>query len=208
MAVNFYKLRSRRIKYSAWLISLVPFVRYVGLNGSLVTGNEKSSSDIDFLIIAEEGKLYTTRFLVSLIIQMTGWRRHGKNVANRICLNCYLNNTQPLIIPKRKDSYQKVANSCLNMIDLVDAGFERTDFDEINTWIKKYANIRNKSSSYVPKKVIKPKNIGEKALKGKLGEKIEKYLSKYQIKRILTGVNKDDETIATEKAIKLHPKKF
>lgn len=207
MAVNFYKLRSRRIKYSAWLISLVPFVRYVGLNGSLVTGNENKSSDIDFLIIAEEGKLYTVRFLVSFIIQITGWRRHGRKVANRICLNCYLDNAQPLIIPKRKNSYRKVANSCLNMIDLVDAGFERADFDEINIWMKKYANKKNQSLIYSPKIIIKPKNLGEKFFRGKFGEKVEKYLSNYQITRILSGLNKDDETIATKKMIKLHPKK-
>jgi len=36
-----------------------------GLNGSIVRGEENEESDIDFLILARAGRLYTTRFLAT-----------------------------------------------------------------------------------------------------------------------------------------------
>ena len=90
----------RRAKLAAKVLRFVPFLRMAGLNGSLVRGEENVSSDIDFLIIAKRGRLYTARFFAIILVHLTGYRRYADKVAGRICLNCYLSDDNPDISPK------------------------------------------------------------------------------------------------------------
>ena len=47
----------------------------------------------------------------------------------------------------------------------------------------------------------------EKIVFSEIGNWIEKKLMNYQVKRILAGKKKRDETVATKDEIRLHPKK-
>lgn len=78
-----------RAVWGAWLLRFVPFVRMVGLNGSMVTGNLNSKSDIDFLIITERGHLYTANILSIITMRLFGLKVHGNKIIGRICLNRY-----------------------------------------------------------------------------------------------------------------------
>lgn len=68
----------------------LPFVRMIALTGSLATDNADEQSDIDILIGSAANRIWTTRILVTGMLQLIGKRRHGARIKNRICLNHYL----------------------------------------------------------------------------------------------------------------------
>lgn len=73
----------------AELLGRVPFVEKVSLTGSLAEGRGTPSSDIDFFVQVSRGRLYVTRLLATVLIHLLGVRRHGDQIAGRICLNWF-----------------------------------------------------------------------------------------------------------------------
>lgn len=82
--------REKIIKKYIKFLKYIPFVRSVALAGSQAMGQQKESSDIDLLIITCPKFMWLTRTLVTIYFQAIGKRRHGKNIANRFCLNHYV----------------------------------------------------------------------------------------------------------------------
>jgi len=183
-----------------------------GLNGSIVRGDETEESDIDFLIIAKEGRLYTARLFATILIHLTGWRRYGDRVAGRICLNCYLSDKRPDITPHDVRSRGKVARAYKYLIPLVETNGIADRFFKENIWFDKYqvvgSNYRKsliaKISPRGPKKSVRFLEI---YLGGNFGDWFEKKLMDYQVKRIVAGKKTWDETVATWDEIRLHPRK-
>lgn len=208
------KLFLRRAILSARLLRLVPFVRLIALNGSLVRGRENENSDIDFLIIAKAGRLYTARFFSIVVIALTTWRRSDQdaNPAGKICLNCFLNSIDPDISPKNPKSRRKVAESNKHLVTLVDRGGYEQKFLSRNKWMDRFAVDGEDYSNKLRKKLVprgpsKPINLFEPILSGCIGDFIERKLMNYQIKRIKRGVRRGDETLATIDEVRLHPRK-
>ncbi len=71
-------------------VPYIPFVRMLALTGSLAVDNADEQSDIDILVGSANGRIWTTRILITILFQLLGKRRHGNKVKNRICLNHYL----------------------------------------------------------------------------------------------------------------------
>jgi len=202
-----------RAKIAARALSFVPFLRMAGLNGSMVRGEDTKESDIDFLIIGKAGRLYTVRFFATVLVALTSWRRHGKMIAGRICLNCFLVDKKLDISPKDSKSKEKVAWAYKYTIPLVQEGRITEKFFESNEWFLNYKVTGQKYSQKLQDEVFKfyplrRRKFSEKLLSGHFGDWIEKKLMQYQVKRILGGKNADDETVATKTEIRLHPKKF
>ncbi len=201
-----------RAKIAARALSFVPFLRMAGLNGSMVRGDDTRKSDIDFLCIAKAGRLYTARFFATLYVAITGWRRHGKRVAGRICLNCFLSDRKPDITPKNPKSKKKVAWAYKYTITLVQDGRITEKFFETNEWFANYKVPGQKYSHKLQEEIfkffpIRRRKFSERLIEGKFGDWIERKLMKYQVKRILRGKNTNDETVATKSEIRLHPRK-
>ncbi|MDH4358801.1 MAG: nucleotidyltransferase domain-containing protein [Candidatus Berkelbacteria bacterium] len=202
----------RRAKLAAKVLRFAPFVRMAGLNGSLVRGDEKKASDIDFLIIAKAGRLYTARFFAAALVHLTSYRRYGDKVAGRICLNCYLNDKNPNISPQNKKSNQKVANAYKYLVPLVDDGEAADHFFKASKWFarhrvsgEKYARkLREKTFIDYP---LSPAYLFDWFFESTVGEIIEKLLMRYQQKKILASRDGNDELVATKDEIRLHPKK-
>lgn len=189
----------------------VPFLRMAALNGSIVRGEETPQSDIDILIIAKSGRLYTCRFFATLLVHLTGWRRHGHKTAGRLCLNCYLSDTYLDITPEYKKSIPKVVRAYKYMIPLVDDEISKK-FIAANRWFSEYMVKGSKHSQLLKELVFadypkKPTQAFNNMLLGKFGDYLEEKLMTLQTKRIISGRRKGDEIFVSEKAIKLHPKK-
>jgi len=202
----------QRARIAGQLLEWVPFMRMAGLNGSIVRGEETEKSDIDFLIIARHGRLYTARFFATIFVHLTGWRRYGDKIAGRICLNCYLSDKKLDITPRDPKSLGKVARAYKYLIPLVDINRTSNKFFEINKWFCGYKVAGSKYQRKLideisPRGPEKPVRFFEIYLKGSVGNWVEKKLMDYQVKRIVAGKKTGDETVATQDEIRLHPKK-
>jgi hypothetical protein len=121
----------RRALWATWWLRLVPYVRLVGLNGSMATGTLKSNSDIDFYIVVANGHIFFTRIMTTALLHLLGIRRHGKKVAGRICLNRYASDTFLEITPH--DTY----HACVfhNLIPLFTFPGMYTRYKAANRWM-------------------------------------------------------------------------
>ena len=79
-------------KYSE-VLKFLPFIKFIGITGSLAMGNADFYSDIDLLIITKKRTLWTTRLLVLLFLKfkkISVRRSFDKEVKDKLCLNMWL----------------------------------------------------------------------------------------------------------------------
>ena len=126
----------RRAQIVASLLRLAPFVRMVGLTGSLSMGEASRESDIDFIIITKNGRIWSGRMFATLFVQLTGFRRYGKKIAGRICLNHYKVENILVIHPQTK----KNAHDYSLIIPLWQADDLYKKFKNSNEWFSRYGN--------------------------------------------------------------------
>ncbi|MFH1561626.1 MAG: hypothetical protein ABID04_03555 [Patescibacteria group bacterium] len=127
-----------RAKQLAGLLRLIPTVKLVGVTGSVAANNAKSEDDIDFLIIAQSGCLWTTRFLVTLLLWPV--KRKSKKTSvkdkNKICLNLFLDTDHLGIFAKQKDLF--LAHEVLNLKLVWDRNDTYQKFLKANYWVKEF----------------------------------------------------------------------
>jgi predicted nucleotidyltransferase len=94
--MNNHLLIKKRLLYTKFIgqiIARLPFVRCVILTGSLVEGHASQHSDIDILIIARAGRIFSARFFVNAFGTIFGIKRskdETKNHAGKFCFNYFL----------------------------------------------------------------------------------------------------------------------
>lgn len=79
-----------RAASTARYLELVPFVKTVAVVNTLAINNVRPESDIDFLIIIAPNHIWISRLIVTGIVSLLGYRRHGVKIAGRICLSFYI----------------------------------------------------------------------------------------------------------------------
>ncbi len=72
------------------LLRYVVGVRFIGVCNNTAYQNASLKSDIDVFIIVQQGRLWTARLLITLLMSVLRLRRHGRTIANRICLSFYV----------------------------------------------------------------------------------------------------------------------
>ncbi|MFA6551627.1 MAG: hypothetical protein WCV41_03825 [Patescibacteria group bacterium] len=91
--------RARRV---AIFFSLLPFIKMIAVCNSLAYDNARAESDIDFFIISQKGKVWTTRFFTTLILKFLRLRPTNKTKQNKICVNFIITkdalSLQPLLV--------------------------------------------------------------------------------------------------------------
>ena len=170
------------------LMQVVPFLEGIFISGSLALGNSRKDSDIDLIVIAKNGRIWTTRTFVTILTFLVGARRHGAVTKDMICLNHYITD-KSLKIPF-ESLYN--AQSYIHLINLYDSGEDRKLFSKFqieNKWMGKY--IKNYSLSEPGFRSVKRSRIlslisriFESILSGPMGNALEKKLSELQSKRI------------------------
>lgn len=79
----------KKFSQTARFIPYIPYIREISVTGSVALNSATEKSDIDMLITAESGKIWTTRFLITVCSWILGSRRYGQNIKNRLCFNHY-----------------------------------------------------------------------------------------------------------------------
>lgn len=102
----------KALKY-AKIISLLPYVRMVFITGSLAHNATHQESDIDVLICAKAGRIWSVRLIVSAVMHMLGKRRHDNKISNKACLNHYISEAGPRLRPNNLFSAHIACSSVL-----------------------------------------------------------------------------------------------
>lgn len=200
---KFQKEYLRRAKVVAFYLQLAPFIKMVGLNGSLSRGEAKETSDIDFLIITGKNRIWTCRMFVTFITELSGYRRQGEKIAGMICLNRYQTNDYLTILPKN-EYHARVFSQLIPLVDIDDT-YEQ--YIKANTWMEKlnWAVKENRTMILYSRFLSLIRNFQEKCLSGFFGDWLEKVLKYYQKRRIL----KDKRTMtAVEGRIRVSDKEL
>jgi len=188
--------REKRIRRFAKALRFVPFVRGVSLAGSQGMGQQKKDSDIDLFIITDLRRMWLARTLVTAYFQVLGLRRHGKNVANRFCLNHYVSGVKK--INQHRNFYTALEYAKLR--PLVYAGGQEAFLKINREWIKAlYPNWqRPKIGTEVQSRI----QAGlEKIFSGKFGEWLEARLKAWQLPKIKT----EKYILVEEDELSFHP---
>lgn len=141
-------LRKKREKYSKeklkvakktgfWL-KAVPTIKMVAITGSLAVLNSEKQDDIDFLIVSSKNKLWITRALATLAIELVAKRRRPNQVEikDKICLNMFLDEKALKFQKQRRDLFSAHEISQVRFLWERDNCFNK--FKKNNLWVKDY----------------------------------------------------------------------
>lgn len=152
------------IKRKAFFIKYLPFVRRVGVLGSVSMSSAKKDSDIDISIGSAVNYMWIARFFILCVSGIFRVRRHGKNKKDKLCFNHYLGCSNAKLCPQTSEGKKILYKTLLHInhqsITIWEHGIERNPLFRLKDIVEK---------------IIKALNY-----KGAL----ESVLSKIQIKRI------------------------
>lgn len=141
------ELKWRKARRYLFWIQLLPFIEGVLVSGSLALGHANEESDLDILVIAKKGRIWTARLLVLLLYGLTGVRRrHGDtNAPDKICPNHFIT-TASLHIPYpslyNAQTYLHLVPVYVRQPELIN------DFWEANRWINRFVHFDYCSFSF------------------------------------------------------------
>jgi len=157
------------------VFAILPFVRLVGVTGSLAANNPASDADIDYLLIASPGRLWFVRALAVGVVRM------ARQAGIKICPN-YLLTTNSLDLP-RHDIY--TAHELLQMVPLSGSDVYLT-LRAQNRWADRFLPNRAGQTLSVPPlgfAAASFKSLSERAFGGAVGSRLDRWESQRKIAR-------------------------
>lgn len=204
----------KKAKLACILLQFTPFIRMVALNGSLARGEANENSDIDFLIIAKNKRIWTTRAISFLIMAAFGLKRYENKIKGRVCLNLYQTDNHLTLTTQNKI----LARSHAYTVPLwqTDHLFKR--FASANSWIKNYGKsflfddyVTENWERVVAQLISWCRFLGEFLFDLILNDWGENLLKKYQTNRIMsdrrTLRSKAGEIFLSDEELRFHPDK-
>ena len=135
---EFFHLAEKKYRIARQAASILKFVPGIKMVAVCNNFYYKPDSDIDFFIIVQSGRMWLTRALATLALHFFRLRRHGKKVADRICLSFYVTednlNLEDITL-KPDDPYFNYWLAFLEPLYGLDV-YEK--FWEANAWLKKH----------------------------------------------------------------------
>jgi len=181
---NSRKTFNRAMFYGSILGGL-PFVRMVTLTGSLAMLNLSKNPDMDFMLVAKHGRVWTARVFAILLAKI------ASVFGDTICPNLIVSE-RTLDWPSH-DLYS--ARELCQMIPI--SGYEiYLRLFAANTWTKSLLPNAN-PISFEMLKASKTLNAGEFFLRGKIGDKFEAWEMKRKIARFSSQIGFGAETVFT-----------
>ena len=124
--------------FVAALFRIIPWVKLVGVSGSVAMENAKKVDDIDFFIITQKNRLWISRILLLLILELSDKRRKRgedlKKVSGKVCINLIVDEERVGI--SKKDIYS--AHEILQMRVLWQRNGVYQKYLEENEWAFKF----------------------------------------------------------------------
>jgi len=187
------KIADRKWKKARRIVKwfqVVPYLRMAAVSGSLAISNTRKQSDLDLIISAKYGRIWTVRFLLNGFLELIGQRRHSQSIEDKVCLNQYITDKYPEIVIQNLSN----AHFCAQLVPLL--GLDQfQEFRLANQWTKEYLPFYS-LNQIDHLKLIKPSktlcNISkflEFILNTKAGDQLEKSFKKWQKNKVLKKTN-------------------
>lgn len=132
------KVYFRKVKILSYFLKIVPWIKLVGISGGLALNNASKKDDIDLFIITSQKRIWLSRVLAIIILDLLGVRRKvrmGKSkVAGKICLNIFLQEDK--LEQTKKDLY--TSHEVLQMKVLWQREGIYSRYLEFNEWAFKF----------------------------------------------------------------------
>lgn len=179
----------KTLKALKWL-QAVPYLRAIFASGSLASENTSKDSDLDVLVVAKYGRIWTCRFFIFILTSILGVRRkkYDKIAPDKVCLNHYITDKSLSILFRSLYNAQTYAH----LIPIWRAdGKILSEFEKENRWIGEFVNVwkinsKRKHRTVKESKFLKAVSaLFEKALDSRLGSLIESLMRRMQRGRIV-----------------------
>lgn len=178
------------LKYGRVLGSF-PFVRMAALTGSLAVGNPASQADLDYMLVTAPGRLWTARAFAVILGRMM------RPLGHVICVNLLV--SENALAWRQHDLY--TARELYQMIPVTGSDVYQR-LMTANRWAEKflpnaYLESNRLLSGLMQKIASAFQNLLELPLRGRVGERLEKWLMKLQMKRMARRPGAGEETVFT-----------
>ncbi len=206
-----WKIAQKAAKY----LQLVPFIKMMTVCNTLAYDNAEEKSDIDFFIVVKSGRMWTARFIATLLMQFLGLRRYNRKIKDRICLSFYVteDNLDLSNMAIQDDIYLRYWIT--QVVPLYVRDDMDVEFAKANKWTKNYLPNFVLYQAGQKRKVldnrffIAVRTIREKMLRGRLGDAIEGWLRKIQRSKMDKNTRSlaqksGTEVIISDKMLKFH----
>lgn len=115
----------------------IPFIKFVGISGSLASYNyEESTDDIDLFIICDEGRVWISRLMTVVIFKLLNSYVNDENSHYKICPNFYISSREMTWKPEKRNVY--VAHEIAMLQPLVNKDNYYFKFLSANKWVKEF----------------------------------------------------------------------
>lgn len=204
---NIIKKYWQKANFAASILSIVPYIRFIGVNGSLAKNKINRKSDIDFLIFTKNSRIWTCRFFCIILLKLFGLKT-GKNRSKYlICLNRFQCESYLEIIPH--EYYTAYNYSSTTPIFDINNLFYK--FKKENKWMIRYVKFPEISAQKIKCNLFthKTRIFFEWILNSSVGNWFEKKLKTYQVSKIIKNpliTPGEGVIIVNDNMVCFHPK--
>ncbi len=186
----------------------IPAIKMISVSNIIGALNLREGSDIDLFIIVDKNKIWRTRFLCVIILELLNLRPSPGNEKDKICLSFFLctNNLDVKNLRLEDDIYFNYW--IINLVPIYNINYTYEKFISTNNWIKdEFPNWKMVKSGH-RYFTEKGSNFLIKFFLFFLGLPGEFFLKKIQIwkfaKIIKDNMNRDTRVVVNDDILKLH----
>ncbi|MDD4931604.1 MAG: nucleotidyltransferase domain-containing protein [Candidatus Colwellbacteria bacterium] len=174
------ELKKEAVRRSLTLFNSVPFVRLVVLSGSCAKGTAREESDIDIIIGADEGRVWTARFFSLLFADARGVRNKGGWSMDMLCMSLFVSRSEFRMSDPENDYERELYPYLYPVYGEEDA---ISDFASANKGLVSdgFISRRDIFLGYMKDSTAK---LIERVLSGGFGDAMERFFRRFQTTRI------------------------
>lgn len=191
----------QRAKLIGSLVAYLLTVKFIGITGGLAMQNADRDDDIDFFIVTTSKTIWITRLLSSIMLDILGLRRRraDRKVANKVCLNMFVDE-RVLSVPKeRRDIY--TAHEFVQMIPIYNKDKTYQKLLKKNSWLESFL-----PNAHIYYKKYTPKNASTGIFSAIITILIRVFLVEYIVKYVqLKYMRIPKKETVTDTMLAFHP---
>ncbi len=194
--VWYVEKKMKRAKKAANILRFLPFVRALFVCNQIQFGVSEKS-DIDVLLVIKSGRLYLTRFFITVFLSLFRLRRNNRKVTDRICLSFYVSDNGLDFSGLRIHNEDVYFSYWLaTLIPVYDPKNNLQSIVNQNSWVKNFLpHAFSKKENFLlweshdTKFSLFFKNIFEKVLSQSIGDALENFTKKIQQRRMKKNIH-------------------